>query len=43
MLKFDSLLGNVIELTEEQLRELEDVSLDDIVNEVMNNDNKGKT
>ena len=41
MLKFDSLLGNVIELTEEQLRELEDVSLDDIVNEVMNNDNKG--
>ena len=40
MLKFDSLLGNVIELSEEELRELEDVSLDDIVNEVMNNDNK---
>lgn len=40
MLKFDSLLGNVIELSEEELRELEDVSLDDLVNEVINNDNK---
>lgn len=38
MSKFDSLLGNVIELTDEDVAALDDVSLDDLMAEVMNHD-----